>query len=223
MNISEVNGMIIQAQVMGYIVTNSYFYIDDETKHGFLIDPGAEPEKLLGIINEQGFTIEKILLTHGHFDHIGAVPALQQALKVPVLMQENGRLYAENPGWNLSAQLEEALTLDTVTYIADDSDVLLADKKTFGLHMVPVPGHTADGCIYYSAQDKVAFVGDSVFKSSYGRTDLPGGDAQQLLQGIVRHILTLPADTTLLSGHSEPTTVAAERQMPWYQELLADS
>ena len=215
--------MIIQAQVMGYIVTNSYFYIDDETKHGFLIDPGAEPEKLLAIIREQGFTIEKILLTHGHFDHIGAVPALQQELAVPVLMQGNGRQYAENPVWNLSAQLEEPLTLSGVTYIADNSDVELRDKPAFGLHMVPVPGHTADGCIYYSVQDKIAFVGDSVFKSSYGRTDLPGGDERQLMQGIVRHILSLPPDTALLSGHSEPTTVAAERQMPWYQELLADS
>ena len=86
--------------------------------------------------------------------------------------------------------------------------------------MVPVPGHTADGCIYYSAKDNVAFVGDSIFQGSYGRTDLPGGDERELLQGIAQNILSLPEDTTLLSGHSEPTTVAAERQMPWYQGLL---
>ncbi|SFT36016.1 Glyoxylase, beta-lactamase superfamily II [Selenomonas sp. GACV-9] len=212
--------MIIQVQVMGYIVTNAYFYIDDETKHGFLIDPGAEPEKLLGIIEEKGFTIEKILLTHGHFDHIGAVPRLQQELKVPVIMQQNGRQYAEDPAWNLSSQLPEMITLRDVTYINDNSDVLLQANPAFFLHMVPVPGHTSDGCIYYSVAAKAAFVGDSIFQGSYGRTDLPGGDERQLMQGIVQNILSLPEDTTLLSGHSEPTTVAAERQMPWYQGIL---
>ncbi|WP_278961535.1 MBL fold metallo-hydrolase [Mitsuokella multacida] len=78
--------MILQATVTKYIPTNAYIYADNETKHGFLIDPGAQAGKLLELIREKGLTIEAILLTHGHFDHIGAVSELQETLKIPVYM-----------------------------------------------------------------------------------------------------------------------------------------
>ena len=212
--------MVIQTVVMQYIPTNSYFYIDDDTRHGFLIDPGAEADKLLEIINQREFVIKRILLTHGHFDHIGAVQELQQKLKIPVNMQKNGCFYVERPEWNLSAQTSQPIVLSDVEYLPDGSDIVLAANPDFRLHMVPVPGHTSDGCIYYSLKDRVAFVGDSVFQGSYGRTDMPGGDEDTLLQSIAREILTLPDSMTLLSGHSEPTTVAAEKKMPWYAPYL---
>lgn len=212
--------MILQATVVQYIPTHAYFYIDDVTKHGFLIDPGAEPDKLLGIIKERGFVIEKILLTHGHFDHIGAVSRLQEVLHIPVAMQKNGAQYTKNPAWNLSAQTGEAIILHDVLFLDDNADITLPANPDFRLHMIPVPGHTADGCIYYSAADHVAFVGDSIFRQSYGRTDLPGGDERQLLTGIAENILTLPDATRLLSGHSGPTTVAAEKTRPWFQHFL---
>ena len=94
--------MIFQVEVVGVFATNSYFCIDEETNHGFLTDPGAQADKLLKIISEKNFTIEKILLTHGHFDHIGAAAEVQQKLKIPICMQKNGRDYVENPVWNLS-------------------------------------------------------------------------------------------------------------------------
>ena len=84
-------------------------------------------------------------------------------------------------------------------------------NKNFGVKMIHTPGHTLDGVIYYSAKDKVAFVGDTIFKNSYGRYDLPGGDMQTLFNSIRTKILTLPADTILLSGHTPPTTVDAEK------------
>lgn len=209
--------MILQATVMKYIPTNAYFYIDNETKHGFLIDPGAQAGKLLGMIREKGFIIERILLTHGHFDHIGAVEELRKALNIPVCMQANGRAYAENPVWNLSAQTEAPITLSDVTYLADYSTVSLADSSACDLTIIPVPGHTTDGAMYYTAKDGVAFVGDSIFEGSYGRTDMYGGDEATLLQNIRDKILTLPDETILLSGHSGPTTVRAEKTRPFYQ------
>lgn len=209
--------MILQITVQKYIPTNAYFYVDDNSRHGFLIDPGAEADKLLRTIEERNFIIDKILLTHGHFDHIGAANEIQHALGIPVCMQRNGRRYAIDPEWNLSKPMTNSLlTLNDVTYLTDYSDVKLNDTADFKLSMRPVPGHTSDGCIYYSAKDKVAFVGDSVFLHSYGRTDMPGGNEETLLKNIVKEILTLPDDTTLLTGHSEPTTVAAEKKMPWY-------
>lgn len=208
--------MILQATVIRYISTNAYFYIDDTTKHGFLIDPGAEPDKLIKIIKDHGFVIEKILLTHGHFDHVGAVGRLQEELNIPAVMQKNGIQYARNPVWNLSAQMGEKIILTDVLYLEDNSDIILQVNRDFRLQMIPVPGHTLDGCIYYSTVDHVAFVGDSIFKESYGRTDLPGGNEQQLLTSVAQNILTLPDSTQLLSGHSEPTTVAQEKIRTWF-------
>ena len=208
--------MVLVAEVIGVFETNSYFYIDDETKHGFLIDPGAQASKLLRIIDEKQLTIEKILLTHGHFDHIGAVTELQNVLKIPVCMQKNGRDYALNPTWNLSDNFGTNIILNDVTYLDDYSDIILSTNSDFKLKLIPVAGHTTDGAIYYSSKDNVAFVGDSIFLGSYGRTDFPGGDESTLFENVKQKILTLPKNTILLSGHSEPTTVEAEKKRPWY-------
>lgn len=208
--------MILQKEVHGFFATNSYFYIDDETRCGFLIDPGAQADELLKIIVRENFTIEKILLTHGHFDHIGAVPELQARLNVEVCMQKNGCAYAENPAWNLSAYFGADMTLDGVTYLDDFSEIILGANKNFGVKLIPLAGHTTDGAIYYSAKDSVAFVGDSIFLNSYGRTDFPGGDELTLYKNLKEKIFTLPEETILLSGHSEPTTVADEKNRPWF-------
>ena len=203
--------MILPVEVQGIFPTNSYFYIDDETLHGFLIDPGAEAEKLLKVIDEKNFVIERILLTHGHFDHIGAVESIQDELKIPVCMQKNGGDYVKNPVWNLSSYFDLNMTLKNVTFLEDYSTIDLKTNKTFSLKLIPVAGHTTDGAIYYSESDSVAFVGDSIFLDSIGRTDFPGGNAAQLYHNIEKKILTLPPKTILLSGHSAPTTVEHER------------
>ncbi len=212
--------MILQVTVTEYLPTNVYFYVDEESKHGFIIDPGAEATKLKKVAEERGFVIEKILLTHGHFDHIAAVNELQEAWGAEVCMQENGKIYAENPAWNLSNQLGAGITLHDVNYLPDDAVITLKDKPDFQLQLRHVPGHTSDGCIYYSEQDGIAFVGDCVFRESYGRTDLPGGDEETLLSKITERILTLPEETILLSAHSEETTVEHERNRPWYAGRL---
>lgn len=208
--------MILQVEVYGALATNAYFYIDDETSAGFLIDPGAEAERLLKIISARNFTIEKILLTHGHFDHIGAAAEIQRELNIPICMQKNGRAYAENPTWNLSRAFGTEIVLRDVTYLDDNSEIILAANPAFKLKLIPVAGHTTDGATYYSAKDSVAFVGDSIFPGSYGRTDFYGGDERTLLAELKSKILTLPDETVLLSGHTPPTTVYDEKSRPWF-------
>ena len=194
--------MILQKEVRGIFATNSYFYIDDTTRHGFLIDPGAQADELLKIIEREKFTIEKILLTHGHFDHIGAVNELQSKLEVEVCMQGNGRDYVENPVWNLSAYFGLDITLDNVTYLEDFSEIILSANENFVLKLIPLAGHTTDGAIYYSAKDSAAF---------------PGGDELTLYKNLKTRLLTLPDETILLSGHSEPTTVGNEKNRSWFK------
>lgn len=200
--------MILLAEVSGFIPVNAYFFVDDDTGRGFLIDPGAQPEKLLQIIDERGWTIEKILLTHGHFDHIGGVNEIRRALKIPVVMQKNGVDYVTNPRWNLSDQFGLNIVLDDVNFLDDGAEISVGDLS---LKLIATPGHTTDGAIYYSAKNSVAFVGDTIFKNSVGRTDFFGGNEYQLFDTIAKKIFTLPEDTVLLSGHSEPTTVADEK------------
>ena len=199
----------------GFIPVNTYFYLNAKG-HGFLIDPGAQSDVLSSIIDREKYVIEKILITHGHYDHIGAASELSEKYDAPIVMQCNGRKYAENPRWNLSADFGSPMTLQGVIYPEDFSDVVLSDGS-LGLKLIPTPGHTEDGATYYSERDGVAFTGDTIFCNSYGRTDLYGGDETTLVTSIRRQILTLPQDTILLSGHSEPTTVKDELTRPWYK------
>ena len=213
--------MILPVVVDGLIQTNAYFYIDDESKHGFLVDPGAEAGRLLDIIKTRGFVIEKLLITHGHADHIGAVPELQEKLGIPSCMHENGREYAENTEFNLTREFGAPIKLTNVEFLPDGSEITLSANPKFNLKLLHVPGHTTDGAAFYSEKDGVAFVGDTIFHESYGRTDLYGGDESTLLNSIVKKLFTLPDETVLLSGHSGLTTVKEEKTRPWFAGLKA--
>lgn len=214
--------MLWRIPVRGPILTNSYLYADEATRHGFLIDPGFEPARLLRKIREQRVTVEKILLTHAHFDHISAAAAVSEALGVKICLRGAGRRYAEDPAWNLSSLMGgHAVTLPAaqLEYLpdADGTRIVLAARPDFFLTLLMTPGHTADGTTFVSADRMLAFVGDSVFQGSYGRCDMPGGDERTLLRSIRKSILTLPPEAVLLPGHGEATTVAEERTRPWYQ------
>ena len=204
--------MVFSVEVGEMIPENAHFFIDDESLHGFLIDPGAEAEKLLQIITEKNFVIEKILLTHGHFDHIGAVTEIQDKLKIPVFAHENGRNYLFNPVKNLSRfTVETEMKLGEVNFLSDGDFICLEKNSEFNLQLIHTPGHTTDGATYYSKKNNLAFVGDTIFKDSFGRTDFPGGDEKILIKTLREKIFTLPSETILFSGHSDSTTVANEK------------
>lgn len=198
--------------VKGVFWTNCYFDIDDKTKHGFLIDAGAQPEKLLAVAYENGWTIEKILLTHGHFDHFGAVDALRQKWNCPVLVHENADLLLLNPMINLSAQCNVSMTLKNTVKFAHGDTISLTANPEFQLKVIHTAGHTPDSVVLYSEKDTSAFVGDTIFKQSIGNSGYPMGNHEKLLQSIAERIFILPDDIVLYSGHSEPTTVGAEKQ-----------
>ena len=203
--------IVKQVPVRDIIETNTYFYIDEKSKHGFLIDPGAEAEKLLKIIKDNGWTIEKLLITHGHFDHIGAVEKIAQTLNIPYLAHENGREYLPNPTYNLSAFFGDDIVLNNAEYLQDGAEITLDAAPNVKLKVIHTPGHTQDGVVYYDESNSLAFVGDTIFKHGIGRTDIPGGDYNQLQQSICNKIFTFLNNTILYSGHSEPTTVSAEK------------
>ena len=210
--------MILRAvvDISDVMEENSYFYIDDTTRCGFLIDPGAQADKLKKIAAQNNFTVEKILLTHGHYDHIGAVNELQRDWKIPALMGRGGKFYASDAANNGSKFFGDDIILDDVTILDDDYEISLDANENFSVKAIVAPGHTLDGTIYYSAADSVAFVGDTIFFGGHGRTDLAGGSERDLMATIKNKIFALPDETILLCGHGGPTTVADEKFRPWY-------
>ena len=204
--------MIRLVPVKGVFETNCYFYIDDTTKHGWLIDPGAQGEGLAQLIKRQGWMIESILLTHGHFDHTGGISALRRALHLPVMAYENADLYLLDPVKNLSRYCGPDITVADAEHFHNNDLLTLKANPSFSLQVFWTPGHTEDSVVFYSKKDGVAFVGDTIFKGSIGNFQYPGGNREWLIQSIVQQIFTLPEDTVLLSGHSEQTTVGEEKK-----------
>ena len=204
--------MIIQTEVKGYFAENTFFHINDSTGHGFLIDPGAEASRLLAIIRRKQWKIEKILLTHGHFDHTGAVNEIRQALGISVYAYENADAYLLDTRMNLSALCGEHVIVKNVNYLRDGDVVRSESNPAFALKALHTPGHTPDSVIYYSETDHAAFVGDTIFQGSIGNWQYPGGDFQDLQRSILETVFTLPDNTKLYSGHSDPTTVGTEKR-----------
>ena len=202
--------MIECVTVGDMIPTHSYFYIDDASKHGFLIDAGAEGDRLAAHATERGWTIERLLLTHCHFDHIGGVDDFRAHIPCPVCAAAESPRYCSDPNWNLSTWGGAPVTLADVETFADGAHIALAANPAMSLEVRYTPGHTTDSCIFYNAHDGIAFVGDTIFFASVGRTDFPGGDTAALWESIRTQVFTLPPDTVLYSGHTEPTTVGDE-------------
>ena len=205
--------MIRRIAVKDVFSVNCYFYIDDETRHGFLIDPGAQANRILQEIEENGWTIERILLTHGHFDHTGAVWEIAQTLGIPYCIHRAGEKYLTDTRWNLSAYCGRNVYLDDAEYLDDGDIIRLKANPSFALKVIHTPGHTPDSVTFYSQQDKVAFVGDTVFRDCPGSTQYIGGNEVQLYNSIFSRVLSLPDNTILYSGHSEPTTVGLEKPL----------
>lgn len=196
--------------VVGMVMTNCYIAYDDDTREAFLVDPGDNARQIERIVQEQKLTVKAILLTHGHFDHIMAVPELKAAYAVPVYALEKEQQMLEDPGLNLSASWSGR----SVSFTADR---ILRDGETFSvagfsLRAIGTPGHTAGGVSYYMEAEKVLFSGDTLFCGSYGRTDLPTASEGDIARSINEKLLVLPEDVRVLPGHERETTIGFERK-----------
>ena len=189
----------------------TYLYIDETTGYGFVIDPGADGERLANYIHEKGYVIEKILLTHGHGDHIYGAERLRALIGATIIMHKEGKAYVTNPDWNLSYMLcGEAISFEADEYLEHGEEIQLEVNPSFKVQLIHVPGHTTDGACYYAKEEGIAFVGDTIFAGSVGRSDFPGGNTMRLMSTIRAQIFTLPEQTILYPGHGPSTTVRRE-------------
>ncbi len=205
--------MIRELQVQGVFSENTYFYIDEHTKSGFLIDPGAQAGVIFDAIVRNGCTIEKILLTHGHFDHIGAAEQLRERLVAPIYIYPQDSRYLTDPDLNLSGNSGRPITVPHYEELYDGEIIRLKANSGFYLKVIHTPGHTPGSVTYYSPDESAAFVGDLLYEHGPGLTNFPSGNPRELEQSIITKILTLPDNTVLLSGHSSPITVADQRRL----------
>ncbi|MBQ7660225.1 MAG: MBL fold metallo-hydrolase [Alphaproteobacteria bacterium] len=191
---------------------NTYFYVDEETKHGFIIDPCADADVLINLILQNGWQIEKMLITHSHLDHIGSVLSLYEKLHIPFFGSTASQQYLSDS--RLQAHFTDFEVLKNMRFFDDGDEIALTNADTVSLKVISTPGHTLDSVVFYDEQNNIAFTGDTIFKNGVGRTDLQGsgGNNALLIKSITQKILTLPENTVLYPGHGESTTVLAEKR-----------
>src|SRR5690554_83522 len=199
---------------LGQMGTNCYLAWCPDTKEALVVDPGAEAEKILAEIEDLELKVKYIVNTHGHLDHIGANSALQQALHCPIAVGEDDATMLTDAQQNLSHQVGQPFTSPAAELLLNHGAKL--EFGTCSLRVMATPGHTRGGIGLYG--HATLFAGDTLFQGSIGRSDLPGGNQEQLLESIRTQFLTLPDETQVLPGHGPETTIGIERQSnPWLQ------
>lgn len=205
--------MIKELTVQGVYAENCYFFVDPESNAGFIIDPGAEADLILDVVRRNGWTIEEILLTHGHFDHIGAAQVLHDELHAPIYVYPSDAKFLSDTYLNLSENSGMPVTIPHYEELYDGEIIRLKSNPRLYLKVIHTPGHTPGSVTYYSPDEHAAFVGDTLYEHGPGMTGFPGGNPRELEDSIINKIFALPDDTLLLSGHSTPITVAQQKRL----------
>jgi glyoxylase-like metal-dependent hydrolase (beta-lactamase superfamily II) len=211
--------MDVRMFTVGPVAENCYLLRRDDSDRALIVDPGDEAERILRPVQELGLTVEAILITHCHFDHIGAV--------APVARETGAPVYCP--------QIEVPVLADIMSWVPGpfgpfesyEADETVAGGETLELaglelDVIFTPGHSP-GHVTYSVRDEDAiFSGDVLFQGSVGRVDLPGGDWETLLESIRTLVDAHPAETAVYPGHMGPTTLGAERASnPFLAELAS--
>lgn len=191
----------------GVYAANCYIVVDDATSEAMIIDPGGSADELIDFIEKNKFKLKYIILTHGHADHIGGVKEIEEHFDVPIMAHGNEEKLLTDPGKNLSSRMFQQPIEIHPTILLNEGD-----KFNLGGLVVDIlhtPGHTEGGmCIKIAGN---LFTGDTLFKNSLGRSDLHGGNGDELIDSIRNKLLVLDDDTIVWPGHGEESTIGEER------------
>lgn len=194
---------------VGPVQANCYL-LWNEDKEGLIIDPGSEGGRIIKEVEAEGFTPIAILLTHAHFDHIGALDMVQEKWSLPVYLHHEEFDWLENPDLNGSSffPMIDAVSAKKADHQLNGGEDLRIG--TFTCKVLHTPGHSPGSVSFSFEESGLVVSGDALFMGSIGRTDLPGGNHEQLIESIHEQLLTLDEETEVLSGHGPSTTIGDE-------------
>jgi glyoxylase-like metal-dependent hydrolase (beta-lactamase superfamily II) len=210
--------MIHEVLPVGLLQCNCSIFGDQLTREAIVVDPGDNIGAILAALARHALKVKAIVITHAHIDHIGGAAKLKAATGAPVYMNASDQdLYDhldEQAGW-LGMETPEKTPVDME---ARDGDSLTLGDAAF--HILHTPGHTQGSVSIWIPSENKLVSGDTLFRDSIGRTDLPGGDGRKILRSIRDKLLTLPEDAVVVPGHGQNTTIGREKERnPFLQEL----
>ena len=210
--------MIHEVLPVGMLQCNCSIFGDEQTREAIVVDPGDEIAAILEIVARHNLKVKAIVITHAHIDHVGGAEKLKQATGAPVYMNQHDselhKMMEMQAGW-LGVKPPEMGEIDSD---ARDGSVLAIGTTEF--HVLHTPGHTQGSISLWIPSEVKLVAGDTLFRDSIGRTDLPGGDGRQILRSIHDKLLGLPEETVVIPGHGETTTIGREKQFNYFLRQL---
>ena len=202
--------MIHEILPVGLLECNCSVFGDETSREGLVVDPGDQVDDVLEIIERHGLHVKAIIITHAHIDHIGGAQKLKQATGAPVYMNLNDMELQKGldrqAAW-LGVEPPEPVAIDAPA--RDGDRLVIGATELLVLH---TPGHTQGSISLWIPAEEKLVAGDTLFRDSIGRTDLPGGDGRQILRSIHDKLLPLPEQTVVIPGHGAKTTIGREKR-----------
>ena len=195
--------------------TNCYIVQDDKTKETMVIDAAGDVDKIVEMLDILQAKLKYIYLTHCHGDHIGGVQELKERYGGKIVAQRQAAENLKDPNINLTTYIgNEGLSIETDARV-DDDDLLHLGELEF--RVIHTPGHTSGGSCLYCEKEQLLFSGDTLFRGTWGRTDVPTGDFEAVIKSITKKLMILPDETIVYPGHGKSTMIKEEK--PIYLEL----
>ena len=203
--------MIHEILRVGPLQCNCSIFGDETTHEAVVVDPGDDISDIQAILDRHRLRVTAIVITHAHIDHIGGAEKLKRSSGAPVYMNEKDRFLAGNLAMQ-AAWIGVPTPVDPgIDVAAHDGDVILLAQSAF--HVLHTPGHTPGSISLWIPGEQKLVAGDTLFRDSIGRTDLPGGNFQQEIASIRNKLLTLPEESLVIPGHGANTTIGREKEM----------
>ncbi|MDR4497968.1 MAG: MBL fold metallo-hydrolase [Candidatus Scalindua sp.] len=199
--------MIIKNVVVGPLEVNCYIIGCEESREAAIIDPGGDADEIIRVIQNEGLKPEFIINTHAHFDHVGAVRAIQEHFKIDFLLHKDDLFLIEHLDEQVMQFGLDRVAKPEVNKFVKNGDNVSLGKMT--IKTIHTPGHTPGGVCYYV--DNNVFVGDTLFAGSIGRTDFPGSSYEQLIHSIKENLFPLGDSVVVYSGHGPSTSIGNEK------------
>jgi len=203
-----VEGINIELLTVGSLGTNCYIVSCEKTQEAVVIDPGAEPQSILKVVQENQLSLRFIINTHGHIDHVSGNATIKAATGVPLLIHKDDASLLQEENNELVLYFPESEPSPPADRLLKEGDMIQFGTVT--LKVIHTPGHTLGGiCLH---RGKILFTGDTLFAGGVGRTDLTGGSSEVLIDSIKTKLLVFSDDTTIFPGHGSSSTIGQERR-----------